>query len=401
MRIFTPSFAICLMGLAVLSFVSSCKKKSEEQPKTDTEPTVDAKLALRTEILETYSDIAFVSYEDALLDAKNLESRIAIFINNPSEVNFNEAKLAWKEARVTYGQTEAFRGCDGPIDNSEGPEGYINGWPMDEAYVDYVLDSVQVDTLFVGIINNIAAYPTIDTTVVLNAAINAPGEKSIATGYHAIEFLLWGQDFYDDSPGKRTFADYTTLRNANRRGQYLRAAAHQLVKDLAYVTKQWDPSISDNYRTQFLKKTNINNNILYVIENMGLMSKDEFAGERIRVALEGKDQEDEHSCFSDNTHIDIQMNAKGMQNVFLGTYVRKYGTTIKGKGLVDLVANVSPTLAKEASTQIENAVKNSIQIPPPFDQAIKSDPGGYIAGTIAGWEGFSDAIAKAVIELKK
>jgi len=387
--------------MTAFTFVSSCKKKSEEKPGEVIQETVDPKLALRIEILNTYSDIAFASYEDALLDAKNLESRIGIFMANPAEWSLNEAKLAWKESRITYGQTEAFRGCDGPIDNSEGPEGFINGWPMDEAYVDYVLDGTQTDTLFVGIINDVASYPKIDTTVLINAAINAPGEKSIATGYHAIEFLLWGQDFYEDSPGKRSFTDYTTLRNATRRGQYLKAAAHQLVKDLTYVTRQWDPSVSDNYRTQFLKKANVPNNILYVIENMGLMSKDEFAGERIRVALEGKDQEDEHSCFSDNTHIDIQMNAKGMQNVYLGSYARKYGTAIKGKGLVDLVASVNPNLSKEASARIESAVQNSKQIPAPFDQAIKSDPGGYIAGTIAGWEGFSDAIAAAVIELKK
>lgn len=400
MRIYTRPFAICLLGLATLLYISSCKKKSED-PAPTTEETTDPKLALRTDILSNYSAIAFASYEDAWLDAKSLETAIASFLSSPSETSFQEAKSAWKQARITYGQTEAFRGCDGPIDNSEGPEGYINGWPMDEAYLDYVLDSAQTDTLFVGIINYVDAFPTIDTTVVLNAAINAPGEKSIATGYHAIEFLLWGQDFFEDSPGRRASTDYTTQKNAVRRGKYLWAAAHQLVKDLAYVKGQWDPSASDNYRTQFLKKANINNNILYVIENMGLMSKDEFAGERINVALEGKDQEDEHSCFSDNTHIDIQMNAKGMQNVYLGSYVRKDGTLVKGKGMVDLVASVNPSLAKEASARIESAVQNSIQILPPFDQAIKSDPGGYIAGTIAGWEGFSDAIAKAVIELKK
>ena len=43
------------------------------------------------------------------------------------------------DARDDYGPTEAFRFYDGPIDNpDDGPEGQINAWPMDEAYVDYV-----------------------------------------------------------------------------------------------------------------------------------------------------------------------------------------------------------------------------------------------------------------------
>ena len=44
----------------------------------------------------------------------------------------------------------------------------------------------------------------------------------------------------------------------------------------------------------------------------------ELAGERMNIALLTNSQEDEHSCFSDNTHRDIFLNAEGIQNAFEG-----------------------------------------------------------------------------------
>ena len=62
-----------------------------------------------------------------------------------------------------------------------------------------------------------AAFPEI-TAEALTAANEEGGETNISTGWHAIEFLLWGQDLSATGPGARPATDYTTAPNAERRG---------------------------------------------------------------------------------------------------------------------------------------------------------------------------------------
>ena len=69
----------------------------------------------------------------------------------------------------------------------------------------------------------------------------------MASGYHAIEFLLWGQDLNGTGPGAgaRPASDFDSTNcswgNCDRRGAYLKAAADLLVEDLAWMTAQWAP----------------------------------------------------------------------------------------------------------------------------------------------------------------
>ena len=74
----------------------------------------------------------------------------------------------------------------------EGPEGRLNSWLLDEAYIDYVKGNAQA-----GLINNFE-FPL--TEEALLAKNQEDDEADVSTGYHAIEFLLWGQDFYSQSP---------------------------------------------------------------------------------------------------------------------------------------------------------------------------------------------------------
>ena len=67
-------------------------------------------------------------------------------------------------------------------------------------------------------------------------------ESNVATGYHAIEFLLWGQDLngHGDGAGNRPASDFATGAactggNCDRRGAYLRAATELLVSHLDWV----------------------------------------------------------------------------------------------------------------------------------------------------------------------
>lgn len=91
-----------------------------------------------------------------------------------------------------------------------------------------------------------------------------------------------------------------------------------------------------------------------------------------------QDKEDEHSCFSDNTHRDIVNNAQGIENVWLGRYKRLDGSLVQGPSVKDLVNAKNATVAERTSKQIAQSVSNAQAIQAPFDREIvgaKDAPG--------------------------
>ncbi|MGM9424782.1 imelysin family protein [Hydrogenophaga sp. MI9] len=314
-----------------------------------------------------YAALVHASYSDTLAAARDLQSAIDSFVKAPSAEGLDKARKAWLDAREFYGQTEAFRFYGGPIDDDKGPEGRLNAWPLDEAYVDYVTGKPQA-----GMVNN-AKFKI--TKAALAKANERGGEENISAGWHAIEFLLWGQDQSETGPGNRPFDDYVVGKgqNAERRAQYLTVATALLVDDLGAVSKAWEPG-AKNYRAKF--EQGGKESVRKIIVGLGSLSRGELSGERMEVALNSQDQEDEHSCFSDNTHRDITNNARGIQNVWLGQYTRRDGSKVEGPGLRDLVAVKNPALAEKATAQIADSVKGAEAIPAPFDRAIVKGSAG-------------------------
>lgn len=313
-------------------------------------------------VLKNYADIVHANYEDSLRTAQTLQKSVDALIAAPSAANLDKARKAWIAAREPYGQSEVFRFYGGPIDDDEDVEGRLNAWPLDEAYIDYVEGKPEA-----GIINDRSQELSIERLIDLNAQ---GGEANVATGYHAVEFLLWGQDFNDKGPGNRPYTDFVDGKkpNADRRRQYLKLVTDQIVKDLEYVTNEWKPG-QDNYRAAFLKD-DPEVSLRKVLTAVAVLSSAELAGERIQVALDNQDQEDEHSCFSDNTHRDIITNAMGLRNVILGSYTRVDGSKVSGPSIKDLVAAKDKKLADQLVADFNKSVKASENIPVPFDQAV-------------------------------
>ncbi|PKO29868.1 MAG: iron-regulated protein [Betaproteobacteria bacterium HGW-Betaproteobacteria-9] len=318
-------------------------------------------------VATNYAALVHANYADTLAAAKDLQATIAAFVAAPSAEGLDKARKAWLDAREFYGQTEAFRFYGGPIDDEKGPEGQINAWPLDEAYVDYVTGKAGA-----GMVNN-AKFKI--TKAALAKANERGGEENISAGWHAVEFLLWGQDQSETGPGQRSFEDYVKGKgeNAERRAQYLSTATELLVDDLSAMVKAWEPN-AKNYRAKFEKGDK--ESVRKIIVGLGSLSRGELSGERMEVALNSQDQEDEHSCFSDNTHRDVVNNAKGIQNVWLGQYQKRDGSRLEGPGVRDLVAAKNPALAEKTTAQIAGSVSGAEAIPAPFDRAIfKGSPG--------------------------
>lgn len=316
-------------------------------------------------VVAHYATLVHANYEDTLLAALELQKAVRAFTAAPSQARLDAARKAWLAAREYYGQTEAFRFYGGPIDDEGGPEGRINAWPMDESYVDSVEGQPGS-----GLIND----PKFKITKAnLSEANEKGGEENIATGWHAIEFMLWGQDMSDDGPGDRAYTDFVDgkLPNADRRRLYLNVVTNLLIDDLRFLVQAWAPAkagAKKNYRASF--EQGGNESLRKIIVGLGSLSRGELSGERMEVALNTQDQEDEHSCFSDNTHRDIVANATGIQNVWLGSYKRRNGQAVQGPSVRALVAGKDKALADKTTAQIAESVADAERIPAPFDRAI-------------------------------
>lgn len=357
------------------------------------------------QVLDTNADIAYAAYTDSVNTAKDLKAALETFRKNPTEANLIAAKKAWLVAREPYGQTEVYRFRLSPIDSTDyssedGPEGDINAWPLGEALIDYVsingadfnAEQTAVEGNSVGIngggaVNDNHAVSNPDDNIIGNTSIiinddllaktasnEAADERDVIAGYHAIEFLLWGQDLNDSGNGtdgtdrddavktgdfasgggQRPLSDfvpgytdgaslvraaelvsnvdasYDSTQLSHRRHKFLEVAVDKLIADLESVRDAWADGAS--YRTAFTTvetESQAKQKLAEILTGMGTLSFGELAGERMQIAFTANSQEDEHSCFSDNTHRDVWLNAEGVSNSYYGTYAG-YDSTLDG-----------------------------------------------------------------------
>jgi len=347
----------CLLGISAVSAIMM------SLPGCSSDTTNPGTTADPKPVIQTYARIVEATYADALARTIGLRYACQDLVNDPSEETLNAARNAYIDARYVYGQSDVFRFYGGPIDDDNGPEGAMNGWPLDEAYIDYVVGAESS-----GIINNPAAMPIL-TKDGIRAINEQGGETNISCGYHAVEFLLWGQDLYADSPGRRPYTDYVQggKVNADRRGQYLLAVVDMLIDDLTYVHDAWKPGAA--YRTK-LEAMEPNAALKLILTGAGKFTIGELAGERMEVAWNNADQEDEHSCFSDQTHMDVRLGQMGIRNVLTGTYTTLDGSKIVGQSLLALLAARHTTLAQTLQQSIDKADAEAAAIHAPFDQEI-------------------------------
>ncbi len=377
----------------------------------------------RSEILTTYADIAQAKYEDSLIAAKTLGAAIDVLIADPSDATLNAARAAWIAARVPYQQTEVYRFGNAVVDEWEGK---VNAWPLDEGLIDYVDASYggASDENAFAALNVIAnrsfdlSGKTIDAREITPALLSntlheADGiEANVATGYHAIEFLLWGQDLngHSSGAGNRPFTDFVqgdacTGGNCDRRAQYLSAATDLLVSDLAWMAEQW----KEGGEARAALTANETAGISAILTGMGSLSYGEQAGERMRLGLMLNDPEEEHDCFSDNTHNSHYYDGLGIQNVYLGSYTRIDGTPVGGASLSDLLSVTNPELDVEMKVKLANTIqalgrlKSTAESGFAYDQMLERGNEGGEQLIMAGVNGLIDqtkTIERIVATLK-
>ncbi|NWA27093.1 peptidase [Pseudomonas gingeri] len=335
---------------------------------SDGDATVKVDETAAKAVVAHYTEIVFAVFSDAESTAKDLQTAVDAFLAKPNAETLKAARTAWIAARVPYLQSEVFRFGNTIIDDWEGQ---VNAWPLDEGLIDYVDASYEHALGNPAATANIIANPQIqvgedkvdvsEITPEKLASLNELGgsEANVATGYHAIEFLLWGQDLNGTGPGagNRPASDYlegpgATGGHNDRRRAYLKAVTQLLVNDLEEMVGNWKPDVPDNYRAS-LEAEPAESGLRKMLFGMGSLSLGELAGERMKVSLEANSPEDEQDCFSDNTHNSHFYDAKGIRNVYLGEYTRTDGTQLTGPSLSSLVAKADPAT--------DAALKNDLQ----------------------------------------
>ena len=327
-------------------------------------------------VLDNYADIALAKFSDSLTTAQTLLAAVNTLAETPSAEALEAAKRAWLAARVPYQQTEVYRFGNAIVDDWEGK---VNAWPLDEGLIDYV-DATYggaTDENEYAVLNVVANASftlsgeavdasSITATLLEETLHEADGvEANVATGYHAVDFLLWGQDLngHGSGAGNRPWTDYAqgdacTGGNCDRRAQYLTAATELLVSDLEWMVAQWQ----DNGDARAQLTADENAGISTILTGMGSLSYGETAGERMRLGVMLNDPEEEHSCFADNTHNDHFYNAVGIRNVYLGSYTRVDGSIVSGESLASLVAAKDAGVDAEMQARLDTAVLEMLEM---------------------------------------
>ncbi|SUD89785.1 imelysin family protein [Psychrobacter phenylpyruvicus] len=355
--------------------LSGCSKEKQDTAQNSNEvatddqqqandATIKASEDSINQLLTNYADIAQATYEDSLAEAKKLQQAVDVFLAEPTQANLEAARAAYKVARQPYSQTEIFRFDEGfvtandkrALGSVDGWEGQVNAWPLDEALIDYVSEGyageynskdniINSDSITVGSLQQ----DTKNITPELLAEMNEIGgsEANVTTGYHAIEFLLWGQDTNGTAAGagNRPATDYMTDKNCTsgegnavdaavcaKRGQYLKAVTQLLVNDLTDMVAEWQPNSENTLRSDLMARSS-DNAVRQLFYQMGSLALGELASERMQVAFVTGSTEDEHECFSDLTHLSYTNNARGIQNLFEGEYKTVAGNTVGGYGI--------------------------------------------------------------------
>jgi putative iron-regulated protein len=308
--------------------------------------------------IDAYIELVQDSYSKATDGTGALKVAIDALIADPTDDKLAAARKAWVDARPAYLVTEAYRFYDGPIEEIEGQ---INAWPMNEAAIDYVEGDAKA-----GIINASTDALTIDAIIKAN---QADDESNVTTGWHAVEFLLWGQDLSLDGPGNRPVSDFVSGTPANdRRRTYIGLVAEQLNRDVSQLRDVWADAGIESYRTKF-KTLEPREALGRMMNGMAILAGFEFMSERLAVALDSGDQEDEHSCFSDTTHQDFVYDLAGIKAVWTGN-----GAGKDRAGLDDLVRSIDKDSADNVDALLADAEAKIAALGNPWDKVLAADP---------------------------
>jgi putative iron-regulated protein len=314
------------------------------------------------EALGRYRGQAHALATESLQGARRLHAAVLELEAAPAPASLEAARAAWRAARVPYSRSEALRFGNWFVDEADE---WLNAWPVDEGLLDYVADDYSASATNPWARLNLVAAPdaielngqrfaTAPMQRIVPKSLQAMGdmETQVATGYHAIEFLLWGQDRNPHGPGDRPWTDFDATarctsgtqpapaRQCSRRARLLVSLLELLIQDLERLQAQWADT-PGSYGDR-LVQGDVAHGLRRALFGLAAMSGEEMAGERLQVALLSGVQEEEQDCFSDDTHRSLLHNGEGVELLYR-------------QSLADYARRHAPAQAKELEAALEDS----------------------------------------------
>lgn len=352
-----------VLALVALGVNSSAGCKQEEDPYAK---SVERAMA-------NYADMAWESHFDAGADADALAQSVVDFTANPDAQSFNFIQVQWGVARESWGFMEGFNIPDGPLQESHR---YINASNLDRSYIDFVSNDLSA-----GLVNDVDGYPSL-TKMLLVDLHQIEGNDKVTTGFHAIEFLLWGEDYDAESDGKRDWRNFLdngegTAQNQDRRLAYLTFATELLVEDIKGARNEWREDEGE-YRSQFLAMEQ-NEQVRLVLTGMYRLGQD-MENRRLELPLMQMDIHADDSTFSDLSNDDLYYGANALQGIYLGRYDEDLiddQTPEDGPGLHELVRSKATPIDERFRNELAElvAAMDVLRQGDPLEVAVLSDIG--------------------------
>jgi len=313
--------------------------------------------------ISNYSNIAEATFGSALSQGRALKEAVSAFVKDPKAETHLLAKVSWMRARLPFLQSE-FSRMSADSDKIDGDySNRLNGWPIDPGHIDYIANEPGEN-----IISNEEKYPAINSELLRSINLKA-GKSDFTTGYHVIEFLLWGEDLNKSSSGKRSYKDYEENNSAlaKRRADYLVACCDLLIGDLEDLASEWDSGRKNNLRSR-LESMPPDQAISKIMGRVSFLA-DDLAKSQIDPIIAKELVFQEQSTFSDTTHFDFLHTVAGISNLAAGAYVGLDGKLqVVGLGLIGLSEQTPNSKADKIRTLINNAMKSAQAFKGPFDQ---------------------------------
>ncbi len=289
----------------------------------------------------------------------NLYQKVQQFGSTLVSTHLTNSRENWKVAYDAYHQLGPFRfhseSTLTPLMSDA--ELQLSLYVTNPAYIDVTSQDATS-----GIIPDEATYPQILTQVLTDAHL-AGGPENVSLGFHALEFILWGEDNSASGPGNRLVSDFGGTSTNNRRKEYLVTVNYL---NNAYV----NATDAEAYINAF-KKLTYKEQLQTMLSGVYRFVKDDLAGKSIKTPYDMMDQQFEESPYSDNSLNDLKSKLNSTRNFLTGSQFS--GTN--GYFLIDYIAFKSQDNADKITRLLEDIDSQLTGITVAFDQAVV-DPAG-------------------------
>jgi putative iron-regulated protein len=240
-------YSLLALCLVVLTACDSGKEKAQTSQPSDLAIEAMPESGLKTRGLINFWQFSAQScYSNASLAIREFEGHSQLFLAHPTQQLLLELRDRWNTAHQAYLACQLYQMLAFSRSGQKQLEltkQRVNAWPIQGGYIDY-LPGYQ----FTGIINDSTLAITLDNLLSQHQFSDL---SDVSVGFHALEFLLWGEGF--DRPASDFQASDSQLSEQgieldanNRRRTYFELLTSHIIAELDGLSQRWERQTTTN-----------------------------------------------------------------------------------------------------------------------------------------------------------